>query len=61
MSPPKPNHPALHKTIHPDDAATKHIETDLTNHQIFFFTPTPNHTPDAHATPHTHTHIHIHL
>ena len=24
---PKPNHPALHKTIHPDDAATKRIET----------------------------------
>ena len=42
MSPPKLNHPALHKTIHPDDAATKHIETDLTNHQIFFFTPTPS-------------------
>ena len=34
-------YPVLHKTIHPDDAATKHIETDLTNHQIFFFTPTP--------------------
>ena len=28
-----------------------HIETDLTNHQIFFFTLTPNHTPDAHAAP----------
>lgn len=52
-------YPVLHKTIHPDDAATKHIETDLTNHQIFFFTPTPNHTPDVHATPHTHIHIHL--
>ena len=38
-------YPVLHKTIHPDDAATKHIETDLTNHQIFFFTPTPSPSP----------------